>query len=685
VVKSVYYSLLAIHHSPIVSCHLLSSRLAHLPTSRFADNSGSRVARYDFVSVTEPMRCAKFFACIMAIASWLWGQVTSPVSFRCVFLSEGGTPLANVRVQADIIPAPPAQGYQSGTRGMTDGQGQFLVILPDRRPWWVVVGVEGAAFFVDASKPESLQPTIKCWLGAKPSLVCTVEGEASKAALFLRLRSSNWWVRLPQFKDNQLLLFNLPSGEHQLVLTPAHVVSYWNDALSLQPPLTVKVSEGETVFVNIKIPPMGSIVGRVIGSDARLIPNAIVTLTKDDYGQTTASSDPQGNFRFEGLPEGKYKLLVVASDFEPTEHSISVKANETVEVTIALKPQQLGIVRGRVVSSDGKVPREGRIWVERILSPTMRQPANVLLWQPSDGKFETKLPPGTYLLVAQSGGRRVSKQIKVEVGQLTDVGDLVLPAPAVVEGIVKSKVPLVNTKVRVVALSGSDDPLQPQWGSIVVEMPVSPDGRFQVEVPTEPVAIVLLPFGMNKPIWKQVHAKAGQKVTVQFELPTTGAIEGQVVRADTGQPVAGALVYLQDETGMTVGQAITNRLGMYRFEPLLPGRYSLRCQAQGLAMGFKHNVTVAEGTRVPVDFVLTTGGTIIGRVKTKSGQTLRMYVMLNADTNFMASVMPDGRFRIDNITPGRHIVMLFRLGEQVGAKEVIVRSGETVEVVFEVP
>jgi len=187
-------------------------------------------------------------------------------------------------------------------------------------------------------------------------------------------------------------------------------------------------------------------------------------------------------------------------------------------------------------------------------------------------------------------------------------------------------VPLVNTKVRVVALSGSDDPLQPQWGSIVVEMPVSPDGRFQVEVPTEPVAIVLLPFGMNKPIWKQVHAKAGQKVTVQFELPATGAIEGQVVRADTGQPVAGALVYLQDETGMTVGQAITNRLGMYRFEPLLPGRYSLRCQAQGLAMGFKHNVTVAEGTRVPVDFVLTTGGTIIGRVKTKSGQTLRMYV-----------------------------------------------------------
>jgi len=88
---------------------------------------------------------------------------------------------------------------------------------------------------------------------------------------------------------------------------------------------------------------------------------------------------------------------------------------------------------------------------------------------------------------------------------------------------------------------------------------------------------------------------------------------------------------------------------------------------------------------MPVDFVLTTGGAIVGQVKTKSGQTLRMYVMLNANTNFMASVMPDGRFRIDNITPGRHIVMLFRLGEQIGAKEVVVKSGEETEVIFDLP
>ena len=618
-------------------------------------------------------------------ASLLFGQAPSPVLFRCVFLSEDGSPLANVQAQVDMVPAPPSQGYHSGTRGLTDSQGHFLVILPDKRPWWVVIGVEGAAFFVDASKPQNLPSTVKCWLGAKPSLVCEIEGDASKASLFLKLGQSNWWVRLPKFKGNLLLLFNLPAGEHQLVLTPAVVLSYWNQAISFQAPIAITVREGETSFVKFQVPQTGDIVGKVISPDGSPVPNSTVTLMRDDTSQITVSSDPQGQFRIEGIPEGKYSLLVVANEFEPSERVATVKPNEVTNIVITLKPQELGIVRGQVVTSDGKVPRDGRIWVERILSPTMRQPTSVLLWQPSDGKFETKLQPGNYVLVVQSGGRRVSKQLKVTARQVTDVGEIVLPSPSIVEGFVKSIVPLVNTKVRVVAMSGFNDPMQPQWGSIVAEVPVSLDGKFVVEVPPEPVAIVLLPFGASRPIWQQVHAKPGQKLTVQFELPLPGAIEGQVVRADTGQPAVGAIVYLMDETGTTVGQATTNRLGIYRFEPLLPGKYSLKCQAQGLAVGFKHDVVIAEGSRIPVDFVLTTGGTIVGQVKSKSKQVFRMYVMLNADTNFMAQVSPDGRFRLDNVTPGRHIVMLFRLGEQVATKEVVVKSGEEAEVVFDLP
>lgn len=635
--------------------------------------------------LVKPKKFKLVLALMMAFLWHLPCQVPSPVSLRCVFLSEDGIPLRSVQAQADFIPAPPSQGYHSATKGLTDSQGQFLLILPDRRPWWLITGVEGAAFFIEASKPENLPSVFKCWMGAKPSLVCHIDGDPTKAVLFLKILSSSFWVRLPPFKDNQILLFNLPSGQHQLVLAPSFVLAYWNDALSFQPPLSVIIREGETNFVKFFVPPTGSILGSVFSTDNRPIPNTTLTLLRDNSGQITLSTDSQGQFAIDGLPEGEYSLLVTATDFEPLERVVRVKPKESVTVKIVLKPQEVGFVRGRVISSDGKVPQDGRIWVERLLSPTARQTVGVILWRPENGRFEGKLQPGNYLLVAQSGGRRVSKQIKVIAGQDSDVGEIVFPEPAIVEGFVKSPVPLTNTRIRVVALSGNSDPFQPQWGSVLTEVPVNLEGKFQVEIPPEPVAIVLLPFGINKPILRYVQAKQGQKLIVQFELPAVGKIEGQVVRAKNSQPVVGALLQLIDETGLTIAQTMTNRLGIYRFEPVLPGRYSLRCQAQGLATGFRHNVFVAEGTCVPIDFVLSDGGTIIGQVKSKTKQTYRMYVMLNADNNFMSPVDINGRFRIENITPGRHILMLFRLGDQIAAKEVFLSSGEVVEVVFEVP
>jgi len=629
------------------------------------------------------------FALAAVLMAAFWGhlscQAPSPIPLRFIFLSEDGSPIGNARAQADFIPTPPSQGYHSGTKGLTDAQGQFLVILPDKRPWWVIAGVEGAAFFLDAGKPQNLPSAVKCWLGAKPSLVCSVEGDGAKAALFLKPGPSSFWVRLPPFKENQLLLFNLPSGEHKLVLTPSFVSAYWENALSFQPPVSVTVREGETVSIKFSIPPTGSVSGRIISPDNRPIPNATLTLLHNDAGQFTVPTDAQGRFSIDGLPEGEYSLLVTANDFEPAERVVRVEPGESVAVNIVLKPQPVGFVRGRVKGSDGRVPRDGRVWVERVLSPTARQPVSVFLWHPDDGRFEGKLPPGNYLLTAQTGGRRVSKQVRVVEGQVTDVGEIVFPSPAVVEGFVNSPVPLRDTRVRAVIAAGINDPLQPQWGSVLAEVPVTPDGKFQIEVPSEPVALMLLPFGTNKPLLKYVHAKPGQKLTVRFELPTPGAIEGQVVQSDTGRPVAGALVQLIDETGVAIAQAMTNRLGFYRFDPILPGRYSLRCRAQGLAVGFRHDVFVGEGARVPVDFVLSTGGTIVGQVKSKSKQTYRMYVMLNADSNFMSPVDMNGRFRVDNIPPGRHILMLFHLGDQVAAKEIVVGSGETVEVVFDLP
>lgn len=571
-----------------------------------------------------------------------------------------------------------------GSRGLTDAQGQFFVFLPDQRSWWVIVGISGAAFFLDASDAKKLPPSVKCWLGEKPSVVCTVDGDASKVALFLRLADSSWWVRLPPVQDGQLLLFRLPKGRHQLVLTSASVQAFWEGVQTLQPAAQVEVTDGQIAHVTFSVPPTGAIVGEVQDVNGQPINSATVSLERDGVGQMTTVTDRSGRFRLDTIPEGVYRLTVFARDFENWAQPVRVKANETTTVKATLKPQPLGIVKGRIIGKDGQIPKDGRLFVERVLSPMVRQSVAVWAWKP-DGRFEGKLIAGTYLLTAQIGGRRAAKQVKVNANQTVDAGDIVLPLPAIVDGIVKSPIPLTNLRVRVVTLDTTDDLTQPQWTSILSDVSVQSDGRFRVEVPPEPVAILVQPFGSGKPLIKRIHAKSGQRVLVQFEFPLFGAIEGQVTRADTGQPVPGAVVTLLDEVGAPVGQTMTNRLGMYRFEPILPGRYSVRCQAQGLAMGFRHNVRIGEGNRVPIDFLLSVGGSLIGKIKANKTPLSRFYVIVDADTNLASTVTPDGQFQVNYITPGRHIVMLFRLGEQVAAKEIVVQSGETVEVVFELP
>ncbi|MFA0767158.1 MAG: hypothetical protein OXFUSZZB_000486 [Candidatus Fervidibacter sp.] len=607
----------------------------------------------------------------------------TPVSLRCVFLAEDMTPLAQQTASAEIIAAPPLQSARMGSQGVTNAMGEFLVFLPDgNRPWWVLVGVAGAAFFVDASQPRQLPSSLKCWLGEKPSAICTATGDVSKVALFLRLQGTSWWLRLPPFKDGQLLLFRLPRGQHQLVLASASLPSYWDGIPPLQSALLEVTSETPTQ-ISFSIPPLGRVVGVVQTAQGQPIANASVVLERNGVNVANAFTDPQGRFSLDGIPEGSYRLIASASDYESALVPLQVRPDQEAAMLVTLTPQSLGILRGRVVNKDGSLPQNGRLLIERIVSPTLRQPAGVWAIQP-DGRFEGKLREGTYRLTVQVGGRRLVREVRIVARQVTDLGDLFLPPPAIVEGIVKGALPLTDLRLRIVALNGTDDPLQPQWANIVGEVPIQSDGRFQTEVPAEPVALILQLPG-SRPLVQRVHARFGQRVRVQFILPRFGSIEGQVIRADTGRPVPGAIVTLLDETGIPIAQAMTNPLGFYRFEPIAPGRYSVRCQGRGLAISVRHEVLVGDGMKVPVDFVLTVGGSIVGSIRANKTPLQRLYVMVDADTNLVSSVTPDGRFRVDFIPPGRHIVMLFRLGEQVAAKEVVVKSGEEAEVVFDLP
>lgn len=626
----------------------------------------------------------RFGRCLLTLAIVGAASAQTPAPLRCVFLAEDGTPLANTPAVAEILAAPPLQGIRMGAQGMTTPQGEYLILMPDSsRPWWVFVGVPGAVFFLNAADPKRIPTSLKCWLGEKPSAICRVEGDDSKLALFLRLADSSWWVRLPPLKDGHLLLYRLPPGRHQLVLAPASVAMFWEGVPPLQTE-TLAVTDDHIAEATFTAVPMGSVTGTVVTSQGEPVGNATVTLERNGVGLMTVTTDPQGQFRIDAVPVGEYRLMAFARDHDTRVQGVQVHPDRTTTVVLTLQPQPLGTVRGRVISDDGTAIAEGRVLIERVISPTVRQPVGAWSLLPN-GRFEGKLREGSYLLTVQVGGRRTARPVRVLADQVTDLGDLRLPAPALVEGIVKSAFPITNWRVRIVALDGSEEPAQPQWTSWVAEVPVRSDGRFQVQVPAGSLAVIVQPAGSGKPLVRRLRVRAGQRVSVQFTLPDFGSIEGQVYRADTGRPVPGAIVTLLDETGAPVAQTMTNPLGAYRFDPVLPGRYAVRCQGRGLAMGIRHEVRVNEGARVPVDFLLTTGATIVGKVRGQPAAPARFYVLVDADSNLIGSVAPDGTFRVDFIPPGRHVVMLFRLGEMVAAKEVTVHSGETAEVTFDLP
>jgi hypothetical protein len=125
----------------------------------------------------------------------------------------------------------------------------------------------------------------------------------------------------------------------------------------------------------------GAISGRVLGSDARAVGGAFVTLTAGIEGARETTTDPEGRYEFTGLPAGSYRVTAAKLGTALT------MRGRPAEVTITDRPVLSGInvemqrpsaVIGSVVDHFGE-PMEG---------------LTVELWRPvlSDGRRMLKRP-----------------------------------------------------------------------------------------------------------------------------------------------------------------------------------------------------------------------------------------------------------------------------------------------------
>lgn len=149
---------------------------------------------------------------------------------------------------------------------------------------------------------------------------------------------------------------------------------------------------------------------------------------------------------------------------------------------------------------------------------------------------------------------------------------------------------------------------------------------------------------------------------VNATLARGGSISGQVTSAATGLPISGVSVYASGQNGSDGDY--TDAMGRYTITGLGSGDYSVSASPSSEGVNLldtPQNVTVAApDTRNSIDFALTVGGTLTGRV-TDSGDaplngitvflsnsdgSYQRYVYTNTAGVYSATALPSGAYRV---------------------------------------
>jgi hypothetical protein len=195
---------------------------------------------------------------------------------------------------------------------------------------------------------------------------------------------------------------------------------------------------------------------------------------------------------------------------------------------------------------------------------------------------------------------------------------------------------------------------------------------------------------------------------IDFRLtPVTGEVSG-VVRGPDGTPVKQAFLRLTrpplakgaaKQGGVNPreeAERYTDADGKYRFEALTPGSWRLYCASEKLASQVWAVDLPAEGVRT-VDFTLTRGGTLTGRVITADGTPVAgAWITTAADGAGRpggvalpagqglslqgARSAPDGTFTLPSLSPGRYTLSCTAPGYAPQTVEGEVVEGQVKEV-----
>ncbi len=379
-------------------------------------------------------------------------------------------------------------------------------------------------------------------------------------------------------EDGSFELSDVPPGKWSIRAEAAGYRPADVSAVELAPG---EVKEG--IVLSLKVG--GKLSGRVIdGARGNSIANASVSWRPSGTGgpvgfilgsgsDRQVSTDADGKFAIEGLPEGKIHLEASHPDY--LEASLDVDPDQQVTADISLGSG--ATISGSVVTSDGRTPASGaRVGLDA-QGEAGRFGSESATADGSGGFLFEHLRAGRYQLTAQdNAGTAPAREVTLTDGQRMDGVLLQIAGGALLRGTVTGLPADKLGGLRVFA-SGSaynDGATTDDQGHFTI--PDVPAGVLRVTAATA--------LGQGRTAQATVEVPEGApEVPIEIAFEGGSRLSGQVTRA--GKPLSGLFVIAVPDppTGAGRSSSQTDESGRYALEGLSDGSYRVSANGPGVS------------------------------------------------------------------------------------------------------
>ena len=387
-------------------------------------------------------------------------------------------------------------------------------------------------------------------------------------------------------------------------------------------------------------------------------------------------TDADGRYRIRGLPKGKATALAVAAGFaEARSRPVQLAAGETISgVDIVLTAGSF--VVGKVTDQHGAAV----VGAELVAQPEVGAPVEG--FSDADGNFKLGPLAGAIELRASAYGHvEVKRQVVLTSPRGTAPAehreDIVLEAAdATLAGIVDDDtgVPVGGAHLEVIDGSGeARRAITAGDGTFAIEMLARGHVRVRVDDPRYPPAEL-----------DAVTSTTGERV--HLHVPLGGAVEGALLDATTGEPLAGVTVAARGPASASA-EAVSDGKGLWKLGPVAAGHWKLDVKMPG----YREHVREVDvpAARSPgatsvrdVRIDLERGALLGGTVRDARGQRLASaHLTVRRVDGTGDTVEGDsdaqGEFRLRDCPTG-DVVVTATFGDRSGAIRVTARGGDEV-------